>query len=222
MLLSPPAFVLFLFLVFFLSAFFFWFLVSFSFCPSLYHFSLCPLLLLLRLPSSVSGSTTFSVSSPFFCDSLFCCLWFWRLVAEDCEDDGQRRFSSLCFRPMGWVCVSFAPGFRFCHLQFWDEGTKTMVGLLLVSVSFLCFSLPSVLFFVPSLPLSVSSVLSPAFCWVPPPFLFSLSFPVSVASHFYEKGGELLVTVWERLTIAASTGGEVLSRARSVEKESYW
>jgi hypothetical protein len=28
-----------------------------------------------------------------------------------------------------------------------------------------------------------------------PPFLFSLSFPVSVASRYYEKGGELLVTV---------------------------
>jgi hypothetical protein len=45
---------------------------------------------------------------------------------------------------------------------------------------------------------------------------------ISVASRYYEKGGELLVTVWERLTIAASTGGEVLSRARFVEKESYW
>ncbi|KAI5557064.1 hypothetical protein POPTR_018G094050v4 [Populus trichocarpa] len=33
-------------------------------------------------------------------DSLFCCLWFWRLVAEDCEDDGQCQFSSLRFRSL--------------------------------------------------------------------------------------------------------------------------
>jgi len=38
---------------------------------------------------------------------------------------------------------------------------------------------------------------SPYFCFSgsSPPFLFSLSFPVSVASRYYEKGGELLVTV---------------------------
>ena len=77
MLLSPPAFVLFLFLVFFHSSFFFFFfLVSFFFylspsVPLYIYFSLCPLLLLLRLPSSVSGSTSFSVSSPFLCDSWF-------------------------------------------------------------------------------------------------------------------------------------------------------
>jgi len=73
--------------------------------------SLCPSLYILISLSSVSGSTTFSVSSPFFCDSLFCCLWFWRLVAEDCEDDGQCWFSSLRFRPLVWACVSYAPGF---------------------------------------------------------------------------------------------------------------
>ena len=102
------------FLIYFLSAFLF--LVSFSFylspsVPLYIYLSLCPLLLLLRLLSSVSGSTTFSVSSPFFCDSLFCCLWFWRLVAEDCEDDGQCWFSSLRFRPLVWACVSYALGF---------------------------------------------------------------------------------------------------------------
>ena len=162
--LSTPAF-LFSGLVCFLSAFLF--LVSFSFylspsVPLYIYLSLCPLLLLLRLPSSVSGSTTFSVSAPFFCDSLLCCLWFWRLVAEDCEDDGSCRFLSLRFRPLGWVCVSFAPGFYILSpsvLRWWDKDDGgadprlCVVPLLFLSFSvslffFLCysFSVPPVCF----------------------------------------------------------------------------
>ena len=134
------------------------------------------LLLKMKMKPVLSGSSSFSshCSSSIFLWFLVCCLWFWRLVAEDCEDDGQRRFSCLRFRPMDWVCVSFSPGFRFCHLQFWDEGTKTMVGLLLVSVSFLCSSLPSVFFRAQS-PASSASFLLPSFF----SFFLVLWFPVS-------------------------------------------
>jgi hypothetical protein len=90
------------------------------------------------------------VSSPFFCDSLFCCLWFWRLVAEDCEDDGQCQFSSLRFRPLGWVCVSYAPGFYILSPSVLRWRDKDDGGadprLCVVPLLFLCFSV-SLLFF---------------------------------------------------------------------------
>jgi len=119
-------------------------------------------------------------------------------------------FLQLQFRCLFCVFLSFLLSFfpRFCDFFVW-------VLLALCFTDFFLFLPPAVhgffffprfcpLFFWFFVPFSVqksprcvpvSSVLSPAFCWVPPPFLFSLSFPVSVASHFYEKGGELLVTV---------------------------
>jgi len=66
---------------------------------------------------------------------------------------------------VGWVefASPFLLVFIFCHLQFWDEGTKTMVGLILVSVSFLCFFSPS-----RSLCSFFFCVIGPLFSPVPP------------------------------------------------------
>ena len=115
MLLSPPTFDLFLFLVFFLSAFFLLFLfygflllLPLSFCPSLY--------LLLSLSSasssssSVSGSTSFSVSSPFLCDS-----WLHGLSPPFPYSFATPRF--VLFFP-SWFLALFFPASLFSFFVF--------------------------------------------------------------------------------------------------------
>ena len=75
----------------------------------------------------------------------------WRLVAEDCEDDGQCRFSSLRFRRLGWVCVSFSPGFYILSPSVLRWRDKDDGGadprLCVVPLLFLSFSVSLFFFF---------------------------------------------------------------------------
>ena len=109
------------------------------FCPPVSFFS--PLLLPLPSLGSVSGflmiflqfPSSFFFASPRFLlrfflvsDSLFCCLWFWRLVAEDCEDDGQCQFSSLRFRSLVFFFSEFASPFVRSPVVFDIYRQKTL------------------------------------------------------------------------------------------------
>jgi len=68
---------------------------------------------------------------------------------------------SFLFR---FPCLPYPLLFVFCHLRFWDEGMKTNMRLILLSVSLLVSSvLPPVFFFSFFLDLSVFLVLVPLY-----------------------------------------------------------
>jgi len=137
--LSTPAFLFsgLLSLCLFISGFLL--LLPLSFCPSLY------MLISLSSASSSSSSVLSLVLPHSWCRPLsFVILCFaasgsggWLLKTVKTMVNASSRLYAF----VRWV--EFASPmllvFIFYHLQFWDEGTKTMVGLILVSVSFLCF-----------------------------------------------------------------------------------